>query len=121
MHKPTEAAPGLSVRVVQLEDRMQVFRGLGELLARAKNKADRVHGGDGVWVGSQGMLVRSHRIIQVSEQLGEAPCSFLVSKGASLVAGGAIYSAPFDSGESYVPIWHQTLSFMARMDREGAH
>ena len=99
---------------------MQVFRGLGKLLARAKDKADRVHGGDGVWVGSQGMLVRSHRIIQVSEQLGEAPCAFLVSEGSSLVAR-VPYSAPLDSGGSDVPIWHQTLSFMARMDREGAH
>ncbi len=52
---------------------MQVLGRLGELLARAEDEADGVHGVDGVRVSPQRMLVRGDRLVEVAQKLSKAP------------------------------------------------
>lgn len=69
----TQAAPGLSIGRIQLEDILQVLDRFGELLLGAKNARDGVHSGDRPLVVTQGLFVRSHGAIKISHQFSQAP------------------------------------------------
>lgn len=54
MRTRTETAPDLAIRLVQLEDVLEVVDGLGPLVAGAQDAAHAVHGGDGAGIGAEG-------------------------------------------------------------------
>lgn len=69
----TETTPGLAVRSVNLENRVEIFSGLWKLFAGPEDQAYGIHGPDGLRVVAQGMLIRTHSLLEITDYFGKTP------------------------------------------------
>lgn len=72
---PTKAAPDLAIGRVELEDSIEKFHSLGELLLVSQDARDGRHGHDRVRIGTQRVLVRDDCLIRAIDKFEEAPCA----------------------------------------------
>lgn len=78
-HKPTkgegrltETSPCLAITIVNLENIIEIIDCFYEVLAGSQNRADGVHGWNGVWVGAQGLFVGEQGIVDIAKNLRQA-------------------------------------------------
>lgn len=75
----TQAAPCLAVGPVNFEDRVEIFDGLGEVLAGSQYGAYGIHGLDRIGVCAGGLLVCEQGVLDIAQELRQAACRCLLA------------------------------------------
>lgn len=65
----TETAPCLTITIVNFKNIVEIIDCLYEVLAGSQNRADGVHGWNGVWVGAQSLFVGEQGVVDVTKDL----------------------------------------------------
>lgn len=63
--EPTKTPPNISIIDILLQNLLEIFNSLVEILLGAKNAAYRTHRGNGSGVGPQRKLVSGHGLVEI--------------------------------------------------------